>query len=278
MRKASDVTKEYLERKELERQEPEKYRGIRTGIADLDEAVRGLHYGWLVYFAAQRKVGKTSTLVTLSKAFAEQGLKFLRISLEEDEEQIIERQLSNEAKVNRPLLRELEFSEGQWKEVLEAGVRISRWEMFVDSEADTVEKIRKLCELNDIHIVLVDMIHLMTDKGKFDGATQEVASISRKLKRLSTLKVNDEPILVIVAAQLNDNNEYLQSRGLGRDADLAVKMYRELDATGAPIQNRVTVEIADSRHSGYAKFECYFDGAQSLIGSLEKPVSIKDLI
>jgi replicative DNA helicase len=274
MRKASDVTKEYIKRKEIERQDPEKHRGIKT---DLDNAIRGLHYGWLVYFAAQRKVGKTSTLVTLSKSFAAQGLKFLRISLEEDEEQIIERQLSNEAKVNRPLLRELEFSEEQWREVVQAGVRISAWDMFVDSESDNVEKIQKLLEAGDIHIVMIDMIHLMSEKGKQD-ATQEVAAISRKLKRLSALKVNGQPVLVIVAAQLNDNNEYLQSRGLGRDADLAVKMYKELDATGAPIENRVTVEIADSRHSGYAKFECYFDGAQSLIGSLEKPVNINDLI
>ena len=276
MKRASDVVKEYLDRKEEERKDPEKHRGIKTGIVDLDKALRGLHYGWLVYFAAQRKVGKTSTLVTLSKSFAEQGLKFLRISLEENEEQIIERQISNEARVNRPLLRELEFSEEQWKEAREAGVRISKWEMFVDSQADTVDLIEKLIEGTDIRIIMVDMIHLMSDRGRYDNSTAEVAAISRKLKKLTRL--NNTPMLVIVAAQLNDNNEYLQSRGLGRDADVAVKMYRELDATGAPIENRVTVEIADSRHSGYAKFECYFDGAQSLIGSMEQPVNINDLI
>jgi len=275
MKEAKKVVEEYLARKEEERKDPEAHRGIKTGIVDLDETIRGLHYGWLVYFAAQRKVGKTSTLVTLSKSFAQQGLKFLRISLEEDEEQIIERQLSNEAHVNRPLLRELEFSEGQWHDVLEAGVRISTWDMFVDSEADTVDKIAALIKGTDIRIVMVDMIHLMQDKGH-ESATTEVAAISRKLKRLTRL--NGESMLVIVAAQLNDNDDYLQSRGIGRDADLAVKMYKTEDATGTPIENRVVIEIADSRHSGYAKFEAFFDGAQSLIGALEKPVNINDLI
>jgi replicative DNA helicase len=275
MRKAEEVVTEYLARKELERQDPEKYRGIKTGIADLDETIRGLHYGWLVYFAAQRKVGKTSTMVTLSKSFAAQGLKFLRISLEEDEEQIIERQLSNEARVNRPLLRELEFSEAQWQDVLEAGVRIKKWEMLVDSNADTVEKIESLVKDTDIRIILIDMIHLMSDRGH-ESNTAEVAAISRKLKKLTRL--NGKGMLVIVAAQLNDNDDYLQSRGLGRDADLAVKMYKQEDATGAPIENRVTIEVADSRHSGYCKFDAYFDGAQSLIGALEKPITINDLI
>jgi replicative DNA helicase len=122
---------------------------------------------------------------------------------------------------------------------------------------------------------MVDMIHLMQDKGH-ESATTEVAAISRKLKRLTRL--NGESMLVIVAAQLNDNDDYLQSRGIGRDADLAVKMYKTEDATGTPIENRVVIEIADSRHSGYAKFEAFFDGAQSLIGALEKPVNINDLI
>lgn len=276
MKKASDVVREYLERKEEERKDPAKHRGIKTGIADLDTALRGLHYGWLVYFAAQRKVGKTSTLVTLSKSFAEQGLKFLRISLEEDEEQIIERQISNEAKVNRPLLRELEFTEEQWREAREAGIRIGKWEMMVDSQADTIEAIEKLVKDTDIRIIMIDMIHLMRDSKGHVSSTEEVATISRNLKKLTRL--NGKPMLVIVAAQLNDNNEYLQSRGIGRDADVAIKMYKQLDPTGAPIENRVTIEIADSRHSGYAKFECFFDGAQSLIGSLAQPVTINDLI
>jgi replicative DNA helicase len=275
MKRASEVVDEYLKRKEEERKDPEAHRGIKTGIADLDEVIRGLHYGWLVYFAAQRKVGKTSTLVTLSKSFAAQNLKFLRISLEEDEEQIVERQISNEGKVNRPLLRELEFDEAQWKDIQEAGLRISKWDMYVDSEANTVPKVQKLCEDHDIRIVMIDMIHLMEEKGH-ESSTAEVAALSRGLKKLTRL--NGHPMLVIVAAQLNDNDDYLQSRGIGRDADLAIKMYKTEDATGTPIENRVMIEIADSRHSGYAKFEAYFDGAQSLIGALEKPVNINDLI
>lgn len=263
---SKELMAQFLEYEEERHRDPEKHRGWKTGIADLDRILGGLHRGWYFVVAGKRKAGKTAFLTTLTRELGFQGVSFLRVSLEEGNMQIAERQVSNVAGIDRSLFRDVLLTPEDWGRVYQAAEAIGGFGGYWDSGLVTVAKIGKVARECKVDVVLVDYVQLMEEAGYGSSRTMEVGSISRGLKALTQ---GDPPLTVVAAAQLNDEGEYLWSRDLGRDADVGIKLGRKLDPYGQVIEDRLVCEIADSRHSEMAEFDIMFNGARSLVGSLQ---------
>lgn len=263
----------FLKEQEERHRNPEKYRGWRTGVADLDKVTGGLVRGWYFVVSGKRKSGKTAFMATLRTQLGLQGVRFLSISLEENNLQIAERQVSNVGDVDRTLFRDVALTQDDWTKVFSAAENIREWPGYWDYGVEKVEEIKKLCKDLEIEVLMVDYIQLMSASGSVNRS-QEISAISRSLKLLT---LQDPPLTVVAAAQLNDDGDYLWSRDVGRDADVAIKLTRVNDEYGHVVDNRLKLEIADSRHSAVDDFEVMFNGARSLVGSLQI-IDINDLL
>jgi replicative DNA helicase len=262
---SSELMDKFLKEQEKRHKDPEAYRGWKTGVDALDEITGGLSRAWYFVVAGKRKSGKTSFLTTLRSSLGKQGVRYLSISLEEANLQIAERQVSNLEDVDRSLFRDVKLTEKDWGNVYKAAGEIRTWDGYWDYGISRVEEIQRLVKEVKAEVVLIDYIQLMSFPGN-TNRTAEIAQISRSLK-LMTL----EGLTVVAAAQLNDEGDYLWSRDIGRDADVAIKLTKALDPYGKPVENRLTLDIADSRHSASDEFEVMFNGARSLVGSFAIP-------
>jgi len=263
---SSELVSEFINLTEEKHRNPEKFRGWRTGLADLDVVTGGLQRGWYFVVAGKRKSGKTAFLTTLTRSLGEQNVRFLRVSLEESNIQIAERMFSNVGGIDRSLYRDIALTDEAWKLTYQAGDKIKLYPGVWDYAINTVDALTALAKKWQVEVVIVDYIQLMAQPGAESRVT-EVGLISRGLKLLT---LSDPPISVVAAAQLNDDGNYLWSRDIGRDADIGIKLSRLLDPYSHVIENRLKLEIADSRHSAMADFEIMFNGARSMVGSLVK--------
>lgn len=270
---SKELMDEFIGMQQERHENPDKHRGWRTGIADFDSQFGGIQRGWYFVVAGKRKAGKTAMLTTMKRELGFQGVKFLSVSLEESNLQIAERQVSLQSGVDRNRFRDIALTPEDWKVVYQSANEIRQFNGWWSYGDDTVSTISNLVQELAVDVVLVDYVQLMRSPGA-SNKVQEVGNISRDLKLLTLREV---PLTVIAAAQLNDEGEYLWSRDLGRDADIAVKLTRLDDQYGHLIENKIHCEIADSRHSGWAEFDLMFNGARSLVGSFEK-VSLDDKI
>jgi replicative DNA helicase len=258
------LMRDYMELLRQQIEHPEKFKGWNTGISDLDKVLGGLHRGWYFIVAGQRKAGKTAFITTMTKWLGDQGVRFLRISLEESLMQIAERQVSHQTGISREMFRDALLTRAELPQLEKATKEVSKYDGYWDYGVPTVAEIKKEALLVGAEVVFVDYVQLMSAGGTPESRTVEVGSISRELK-LMTLQ--DPPITVVAAAQVNEQGEYLWSRDLGRDADVAIKLTRVTDQHGIVEENKLEMEIADSRHSGHGKYSLYFNGARSLVGS-----------
>lgn len=261
-----ELVSEFVATQEMRHEHPELYRGWRTGVADLDVVTGGLQRGWYFVVAGQRKSGKTSFLTTLTRNLGEQKVRVLRVSLEESNPQVMERMFSNVGGVDRNLYRDVKLTPETWKLTYDAAKEIEKYPTVWDCAVYTVPELAALATTWNAEVVIVDYIQLMSYPGA-ESRVMEVGMISRSLKSLT---IGEHPVTVVAAAQLNDDGNYLWSRDIGRDSDVAIKLLRVLDPYSHVINNKLKLEIADSRHSEMADFEIFFNGARSMVGALEK--------
>jgi len=256
---------EFIGNQEERAANPDKFRGWKSGIVDFDSHFGGLQRGWYYVVAGMRKSGKTAMLTTMRRELGSQRIPFLSVSLEESNMQIAERQVSLQSGVDRYRFRDIILTPEDWKRVYSAAEEIRQFEGWWSYGVETVAKIGKLVQELGVPVVFVDYVQLMRDPGA-KNKVEEVGNISRDLKLLTLL---NPPVTVIAAAQLNEQQEYLWSRDLGRDADIGIKLTRIDDQYGHQIENKIHCEIADSRHSPYKEMDLMFNGARSLVGSFE---------
>lgn len=249
------------------REHPEKFYPISTGIGEIDDNVYGgWEKGWLIYLAAQAKIGKTALITTLNAVFERQRLRVLRISLEESSAQIVERQLSNYSKIERGKLRVPSLlSDSEYANALERLAEMKDWyRTLLSGDDSNIEALLKETE-NQYDVVTIDYLQLMRPKGRFGSEREMIAYSSKMLK-----KVANKGVLVVAALQLNDDGRDLGSRDPTRDADIKYVLSRAVDETGTADPTSLVMTVEYSRHSsaGNGDAVLYFGGATSSVGGI----------
>ena len=126
------------------------YRGIPTGIGELDETITGLNRSDLIILAARPGMGKTSFALNIARhAAVTVKKKVAFFSLEMGREQLASRLLSTEALVGGTKLRTGELNEGEWARLIEGGDILSKAPIYLDDNSSITvpemkAKIRRL--------------------------------------------------------------------------------------------------------------------------------------
>ena len=183
--------------------------GVPTGFADLDALTNGLHPGQMVVIAARPALGKSTLALDLARAAAvKHGLPTVIFSLEMSRNEITMRLLSAEARVSLHAMRTGQMGEEDWTRLARRMSEVVDAPLYIDdspnmSMMEIRAKCRRLKQRQDLKLVIVDYLQLMSSPRKIENRQQEVSEMSRSLKLLA--KEIDVPVIAI--SQLNRGPE-----------------------------------------------------------------------
>lgn len=160
--------------------------GIPTGLTDLDVLLgQGLQKRDLVIVGARPSVGKTSFSLSIAHNAARKGFKVLFISLEMDDEEIMDRLLSFE--INAPVTSIIrgkvkkETVSAGYKKLLALPLTINY--LAKGTSADVYSIASKHKSREGLDLLVVDYLGFLDDKTEKDGSeVQRIGRITRNLK------------------------------------------------------------------------------------------------
>ena len=268
----------------------DKYKGFTTGFVDLDKAITGLNKSDLIIIGARPAMGKTSLALNLARNTAMMGKKkVLFFSLEMTKEQLAQRVLSTEARVESTKMRTGNISGDEWTKLATATALLSNCELYFDDTSNmTVSEMKsRIRRLKDVDAVFVDYLQLMKSGSRVESRVQEVSEITRNLK----LMAKDLNIPVVVLAQLARTTEgrgkshkpqlsdLRESGSIEQDADIVIMLYRDeyyaaekddgADDVEKPSVNEAEFIISKNRHGPTTTVKVAWNGDYTLFSNLE---------
>ena len=214
--------------------------GIATGFLDLDYKTAGMQPSDLILIAARPSMGKTAFVLNIAQHVALHEDKAVAIfSLEMSKEQLVNRLLSLESKVNSQSIRTGNMKDDEWERLIEGADAIGKSKLLIDdtpgiSFGELRSKCRKFKLEYNLEMVIIDYLQLMTGSAKNESRQQEISEISRSLKALA----RELHVPVIALSQLSraveqrpDHRPMLsdlrESGAIEQDADVVMFIYRD---------------------------------------------------
>jgi replicative DNA helicase len=188
-----DIVNESFARIEQRYENRDALSGVSTGFYDLDEMTSGWQKSDLVIIAARPSMGKTALVLNLAQhASVECKVPVAVFSLEMSKEQLVQRLLCAEARIDANKMRTGYLQSSDWQNLAAAMGRLGEAPLFIDDSAvvtalDVRAKARRLkAEMKGLGLIIIDYIQLMQGRARSDGnRVQEVSEISRGLKQLA---------------------------------------------------------------------------------------------
>ena len=215
--------------------------GIPTGFIDLDYRTSGMQKSDLVLVAARPSMGKTACVLNMAQYMAFECNKTVAIfSLEMSSEQLVNRLLAMEARIDAQKLRNGSLEDQDWESLLESAGTVAKSNLIIDDRASSLAEIRSKCRKfkleHNLDIVIIDYLQLMSSGGgrSSDSRQQEISDISRGLKRMA--RELDVPVVALsqlsrAVEQRPDHRPMLsdlrESGAIEQDADVVMFLYRD---------------------------------------------------
>ena len=242
--------------------------GVPTGYERFDKLTAGLHDGDLSIVAARPGMGKTSFVLNVAvnvaapkareaahdpnQRWEEQGVGCAVFSLEMPREQLANRMVCSEARVDVSKMRTGFLSSQDWNRLTQAASFLGSLPIWIDDSPvltilDLRAKVRRLQSEFDvidengrktrrIGLVVVDYLQLMKGRDGVQSREQEISEISRGLKALA----KELKVPVVALSQLNravetrsekskrpQISDLRESGAIEQDADNIIFIYRD---------------------------------------------------
>lgn len=169
----------------------------------------GLQRGDLIIIAARPSMGKTAFALNIAQNSAThaqhgEGKSVVGVfSLEMSNEQLVNRLLCSQARVDAHRLRSGYLSKDEWRRLAVAVGELAETKIYLDdtpgiSVLEMRAKARRLKnEQKSLDLLIVDYLQLMSGRGRNESRQQEVSQISRELKMLA--KELNVPLVALAA-------------------------------------------------------------------------------
>ncbi|TSD02844.1 MAG: replicative DNA helicase [Parcubacteria group bacterium Athens0714_16] len=262
-------------------------RGVSSGFQELDNKLSGFQKSDLIILAARPSMGKTSLALDIARKTAVNYNNAVCIfSLEMSSQQLVDRMLSSESRVDAWKLRTGKITaEDDFGRLRDSLDLLSKAPIFIDDQpGNTISKMRsvarRLKSEKDIKLIVVDYLQLMIPSGRMrnsDSMVNQVTEISRSLKTLA----RELDVPVIALSQLNRSVEQRGGRprlsdlrdsgSIEQDADVVMFIHREdkyKEDSDKP--NIAEILIEKHRNGPTGKVELYFDEKRVTFLSVEK--------
>lgn len=238
--KIQDVLLENLRIIDEASRNKDKIVGIPTGFRELDEKTSGLQRSDLVILAARPAMGKTAFALNIAQQSAvKAGSSVIIFSLEMAKEQLGQRLLAMQARVEMQKLKQGDLDRTDWERISMAADDLNGTKIVIDdtpgiSLMEMRNKCRRLKAEQGLDLVVIDYLQLMKFDGKADSRQQEISAISRNLKLLA--REMDCPVIVLSqlsrAPEQRPNkrpilSDLRESGSIEQDADIVIFLYRD---------------------------------------------------
>lgn len=214
--------------------------GLSTGFVDLDYKTSGFQPSDLILIAARPSMGKTAFALNIARHMAfKNGVTAAIFSLEMSKEQLVNRMLSMESRVDSQNLRTGDLRDEDWTKLVEGADVIGRSNLIIDDTPGiTVSGLRSKCRKykleQNLGIIFIDYLQLMSGNGRGDSRQQEISDISRALKAVA----RELHVPVVALSQLSRAveqrpnhrpmlSDLRESGAIEQDADVVMFIYRD---------------------------------------------------
>ena len=254
--------------------------GVPTGFYQLDNLAHGLHPGQLIIVAARPAMGKSTLALDFCRnAAIHNNMTSVIFSLEMDGTEISRRMISAESGVSMSRMSSGDLEDADWTKIAQVLSRCAQAPLYIDDSPNlTLPEIRSKCrrlkQQNDLKLVVVDYLQLMSSGKRVESRQQEVAEFSRSLKLLA--KELDIPVVAV--AQLNRGPEQRTDRkpmladlresgSLEQDADVVMLLHRPEAYNQDDRPGEADIIVAKHRNGPTATIPLTFLGRLSKFGN-----------
>ena len=263
--------------------------GVPSGIIDLDNVTAGFRKSDLIVIAGRPSMGKTALALSVARnAALESKVPTAIFSLEMSSDQLAQRLLSSEARIDGQKARTGRLQPARWKDITLASGKLADAPLFIDdtpalSILDLRSRARRLKREENIELLIVDYLQLMQGPRRSENRQQEISSITQSLKALA--KELDIPVIALsqlsrAVESRTDKRPVLsdlrESGAIEQDADVVIFLYRPFVYDDKKVdQKGLAYLIVAKQRSGptrtvkatfidtYARFENYTDWSES---------------
>lgn len=268
--------------------------GIPSGFTDLDRLTSGWQKNDLVIIAARPGMGKTAFVVSAMRNAAVEFKKPVAIfSLEMSSIQLVNRLISAEAELDSEKIKKGNLEEYEWTQLHHKINALTDAPIYIDdtpalSIRELRTKCRRLKAKNNIELIIIDYLQLMSGEGNSKGfggnREQEISAISRALKQLA----KELQVPVIALSQLSRSvetrggdkrpqlSDLRESGAIEQDADMVVFLYRpeyykiDVDESGNSLKGVGEVIIAKHRNGSLDSVFLKFIGKYTKFCDLDR--------
>ena len=233
----SDALNDVLDEIEHNFKNGGKITGKTTGYKELDECLSGLQKGDFMIVAARPSMGKTAFALNIGQYSAKESNVAI-FSLEMPKNQLTQRLLSSMALVELHNIKTGKLSDQEFGKIAMASNELANRKIFIDDNSTSLSDIKARCRTlkrkKGLDVVIIDYLQLIESTEKTYSREQEIAKISRELKKLA----KSLEITVIALSQLSrapeqraDHRPMLsdlrESGSIEQDADVIMFLYRD---------------------------------------------------
>jgi replicative DNA helicase len=278
------IAGDYLDRIQELRERGDDFVGIPTGFTDLDRLLGGLNKSDLIIIAARPGMGKTSLQNAMAlTAATKHGKRIAMFNLEMSGEQLVQRMIAAETKIDSQRLRRGQLAEQEMPIFMEAVGRLSETKIFIDDTPSITPnqlrtKCRRLYAEHGLDLVMIDYLQLMQGERSTNNRVQEISEISRGLKGLA----RELNVPVLAASQLSRAveqraekrpllSDLRESGSIEQDADIVMFIYRDdyyNDASERP--NIAEINVAKHRNGPTGSIDLYWHGKLATFRNLQR--------
>jgi replicative DNA helicase len=237
------LLKEVVERIEVlySQENPSDVTGIATGFNDLDQKTSGFQPGDLIIVAGRPSMGKTAFSLNIAEHVALELKKPVAVfSMEMGGSQLAMRMLGSVGQLDQHKVRTGRLLDEDWSKLTNALGKLNDAPLYIDESAalnalELRARARRLHrQHNDLGLIIVDYLQLMSSASHGENRATEISEISRSLKALA----KELQVPVVALSQLNRSleqrpnkrpvmSDLRESGAIEQDADLILFIYRD---------------------------------------------------
>lgn len=216
-----------------------KIKPAKTGFENFDEKIGGLTNGDMVVVAGRPSMGKTALAVQVAEQMQTPEQCALVFTLEMTAGQLVDRMVAGNGLLDgRNLFRENGMANEDWDRLVASIGKMQDKNIVIDDRANTVSamtsKAKAVKRKHGLSVIVIDYLQLMSGDERTNNREQEIAGISRGIKRMA----KELNVPVIALSQLSRKLEERQNKrpmmsdlresgAIEQDADLVTFVYRD---------------------------------------------------
>ena len=251
--------------------------GVPTGFRDIDEVTQGLQPGQMIVVAGRPAMGKSTLGIDFARSAAlHHNMTSIVFSLEMSKVELAQRIIAAETNIPLAAMRRAEdITPDRWNTLNTFWTKMQNAPLFIDdspnmSLMEIRAKCRRLKQTNDLKLVVIDYLQLMSSGKRVESRQQEVSEFSRALKLLA----KELEVPVVALSQLNRGPEMRndkkpqlsdlrESGSIEQDADVVFLVHRPDFYNKEDRPGEADIIMAKHRNGPTDTFNLAFLGATS---------------